>query len=57
MELEGTALCSFFTKWLPGEMERLAEADGALEAGWYEEADIGLAAAMEPIRACFDEGR
>jgi len=57
VELEGTALCSFFTKWLPGEMERLAEADGALEAGWYEEADIGLAAAMEPIRACFDEGR
>ena len=33
VEFEGTALCSFFTDWLPGEMERLTEADGTLEAG------------------------
>jgi len=56
VQFEGTALGSFFTDWLPGKMDRLAEADGAFEAGRYEEADAGLAAAMKPIRACFDEG-
>jgi len=39
VEFQGTALCSFFTEWLPGEMEQLAKADGALEEGRYEEAD------------------
>jgi len=56
VQFKGTALCSFFTDWLPREMERLAAADGALGGGRYEEADVDLAAAMEPIRACFDKG-
>jgi len=40
-------------------METLAEADGALQGGGgrYEEADVGLGVAMEPIRVCFDKGR
>jgi len=37
-------------------METLAEADGALEEGRYEETDVGLTAATEPIQACFNEG-